>query len=68
MADTKADYRAEAERLALLPPDDQAAVVELYADLAVNPLATPACRQQAREHAQALKRHLARLKKSQEKL
>jgi len=58
------EYREEAERLAQLPEADQTAVVKMYRDLAENPLATPACRKEAAQHAEALSRHLRRLKKS----
>jgi hypothetical protein len=37
-------YREEAARLALIPPEDQQAVVAMYRQLADNPLATKACR------------------------
>jgi hypothetical protein len=52
------EYREEAERLAMLPPADQAAVVAMYRDLAGNPLATPACRAEAKVKAAALGRLL----------
>ncbi len=48
------EYREEAERLALLQPDDQAAVVALYRRLAADPLATNACRAEAGRKAEAL--------------
>ena len=52
------DYHAEAERLAPLPREDQAAVVAMYRNLAGNPLATPACRVHARAKAAALEKLL----------
>jgi hypothetical protein len=52
------DYRAEAERLAQLPKADQEAVVAMYQHLAGNPVATPACRLEAKAKALALKRLL----------
>jgi hypothetical protein len=55
------EYAAEAERLALLPVADQKAVVKMYSDLASSPLATAACRADAKQHAAALAKHLARL-------
>jgi hypothetical protein len=48
------EYREEAERLAQLPRDDQAAVVGLYRSMAANPLATKACRAEAARKAEAL--------------
>jgi hypothetical protein len=55
------EYREEAERLALIPPDDQQAVIAMYRQLADNPLATKACRQEAKAHAAALAKHLRRI-------
>ena len=51
-------HRAEAERLKLLPRADQVAVVDMYRQLADNPLATPACRADAKAKAAALERLL----------
>ncbi len=48
------EYREEAERLALLPPADQEAVIDMYRHLAANPLATPSCRVDAKAKADAL--------------
>jgi hypothetical protein len=47
-------YREEAERLAQLPRDDQAAVVAMYRRLSADPLATKACRAEAERKAEAL--------------
>jgi hypothetical protein len=59
-------YREEAERLAMLSPEDQTAVVAMYRQLAGNPLATPACRAEAKAKAAALGRllGLARARKA----
>jgi hypothetical protein len=51
-------FQEEAERLARLPPADQAAVIAMYSDLACNPLATPACRVQSIAKAEALEKLL----------
>jgi hypothetical protein len=48
------ELQADATRLALLPRADQEAVVAMYRNLAVNSLATPACRVQAKAKAAAL--------------
>jgi hypothetical protein len=48
------EYRAEAERLAMLPREDQAAVVAMYRRLSADPLATKACRAEAERKAEAL--------------
>jgi len=56
--DKKEEYREEAERLAQLPEQDQAAVVAMYRHLAANPLATKSCRADAERKAAALERLL----------
>jgi hypothetical protein len=65
MKPKETDRRAEAERLARLPRQDQAAAVAMYRRLARNPLATKACRADAKEHAAALAKLLG-LKKSEQ--
>jgi hypothetical protein len=59
------EYRDEAARLALIPPEDQQAVVAMYRQLADNPLATKACRVEAKAHAAALGRHLRRISREE---
>jgi len=51
-------FQQEARRLAELPRADQEAVVAMYRGLAGNPLATPACRADAKAKALALERLL----------
>lgn len=60
------ESKAQAERLAMLPREDQQAVIAMYRALAKNPLATPACRASAKSHAAAVHRHLTRLNRRKE--
>jgi hypothetical protein len=55
---SKQDYQDEAERLARLPPAEQAAVIGLYRHLADSPEATRACRIQSKAKADALEKLL----------
>jgi hypothetical protein len=55
------EYRAEAERLALLPPADRREVIALHRSVADNPLLPKADRRAAADRADALERHLRRL-------
>ena len=55
------EYRAEAERLALLSPADQREVIALHRSVAGNPELPKADRRAAAERADALERHLRRL-------
>jgi hypothetical protein len=55
------EYRAEAERLALLPPADRREVIALHRSVAANPKLPKADRQAAADRADALERHLRRL-------
>src|SRR4051812_40030949 len=62
MGDSMSDdeYRAEAERLAALSSADRAEVIALHRAVANNPRAPKRERDQARERADALERHLRR--------
>ena len=55
------EYREEAERLALLPRDEQKAIIAMHRDIASNPKVPKAEREAGRERADALERHLNRL-------
>jgi hypothetical protein len=59
--DKEQEYREEAERLTLLPPEDQKEIVALHRSAATNPRAPKRDRTLARERADALERHLRRL-------
>jgi hypothetical protein len=61
------EYRAEAERLALLPAADQREVIALHRSVAANPKLGPADRQAAADRAEALERHLRRLNRRKPK-
>ena len=53
-ADTQREFRAEAERLKLLPHDQQRAIVELIGSPARDPKVSKANRDEARRRARAL--------------
>jgi hypothetical protein len=55
------EFRAEAERLALLPPADQREVIALHRSVAANPKLPKADRRAAADRADALERRLRRL-------
>jgi hypothetical protein len=55
------EYRAEAERLALLPRADQSEVIALHRSVAENAKLPKADRQAAADRADALERYLRRL-------
>jgi hypothetical protein len=55
------DYRAEAERLALLPVADQREIIALHRSVADNAKVPKRDRETARQRADALERHLRRL-------
>ena len=57
------EHRAEAERLALLPVEDQQEILALHRSVADNPKVPKKDRQAARERAAALTRELARLRR-----
>jgi len=55
------EYRAEAERLALLPVADQKEIIALHRSVADNPKLVQRDRQAAADRADAMERHLRRL-------
>jgi hypothetical protein len=61
--DKEQEYRAEAERLALLPQEEQAAVIAWHRDIAGNPKVPKRDREAARERAEALDRLLKRARR-----
>jgi hypothetical protein len=61
MNEREQEYRAEAERLASLPRDVQRKAVALIRAPADDPKVGKRDRQEARERAEALERHLRRL-------
>lgn len=61
------DFREEAERLAALPREDQEEILALHRELAANPKVPQADRQAAQERADALERHLRRLRRKRKK-
>jgi len=52
------EYRAEAERLALLPKADQREIIALHRSVAANPKVRKADREAARQRAAALEKYL----------
>lgn len=56
------DYRDEAERMAQLPPADQREIIALHRSVADNPKVAKRDRALAKERADAIERHLRRLK------
>jgi len=62
------EYREEAERLAKLPADVQRQAVALIRGPADDPKVGKRDREEARERADALKRHLRRLNRRKKKL
>jgi hypothetical protein len=63
----KPEYVAEAERLALLPVDDQREILALHRSVADNPKVAKPDRKAAAERADALARHLGRLNRRKKK-
>jgi hypothetical protein len=61
------EYREEAERLALLPIEDQKQIIALHRSTADNPKAPKRDRQKAGERAEALERHLRRLNRQKKR-
>jgi hypothetical protein len=61
------EYRAEAERLAELPRDVQRQAIALIRAPAENPKVGRRDREDARERAEALERHLRRLNRKKKK-
>jgi hypothetical protein len=57
------EYREEAERLAQLPVADQREIIAMYRDIASNPKLPKRDRQAGLERAEALERHLRRLRR-----
>jgi hypothetical protein len=55
------EYREEAERLALLPQEDQQKIIAMHRETAKNPKAPRSVREEACSRAEALERHLRRL-------
>jgi hypothetical protein len=62
------DYRAEAERLALLPVADQKRIIAMHRADAANPKVSQRDREYARERADALERQLRRLRRRRKNL
>jgi hypothetical protein len=58
------EHREEAERLALLPPEEQAAVIAWHKAIADDPKVKKSDRDAARERAFALERLLKKAKKT----
>jgi hypothetical protein len=56
-------YREEAERLALLPVEEQRQVIELHRRVASNPAVPQADRDEGMRHAEALERLLGLARK-----
>ncbi len=63
----ESEYKAEAERLALLPVADQREIIALHRSVADNPKLATADRRVAAERADALERHLRRLNRGKKK-
>jgi hypothetical protein len=61
------EYRAEAERLALLPKEDQREIIALHRSVADNPKVPKREREAARQRADALERLLKLGKKKRKK-
>ena len=55
------EYREEAERLAELPRDDQRQLIAQHREIAADKSVPKLARKEAKERADALERHLARL-------
>lgn len=62
------EYRAEAERLALLPVEDQREIVALHRSVASNPKVPKREREAGQERADALERLLGLRKKGRRKV
>jgi hypothetical protein len=60
------EHREEAERLALLPVDDQKRILAMHRADAANPKVPKRDREFARERADALEKHLRRLRRQNE--
>ncbi len=65
--DKEREYAAEAERLALLPLYDQREIIALHRSVADNPKLAMRHRDEARERADSLERHLRRLNRRKKK-
>jgi len=61
------EYRAEAERLALLPRDDQRQLIAQHRAIAADKSVPKPDRKEAKERAEALERHLRRLSRKKRK-
>jgi hypothetical protein len=61
------EYREEAERLALLPVEDQREIIALHRSTASNPRAPKREREIAQQRADALERHLLQLNRANNK-
>lgn len=66
-AEQEREYREEAERLARLPVADQREIIALHRSVASNPKVPKRDRQAGLERADALERHLRRLRRQREK-
>jgi hypothetical protein len=65
--DQEQEYREEAERLAHLPEADQHEIIAMHRDIASNPKLPKDARQAGLERADALERHLRRLRRQGKK-
>lgn len=57
-------WREEAERLALLPKEEQRQIIALHRHIASNPSLSKREREEGQAHADALERHLRRLNRT----
>jgi len=64
---SEAEHREEAERLALLPREDQREIIALHRSIASNPKVPKREREAGRERAAALERLLGLAKKGRKK-
>ncbi len=62
------EYRAEAERLALLPREEQRAIIAIYRECAQNPKTPKHEREWGQARVEAVERHLRRLNRGKKKL
>jgi hypothetical protein len=61
--DREQEYREVAERLALLPVEDQRAIIAMHREIAADPKVPKAERRAGQERADAVERHLRRLRR-----
>jgi len=65
--DKEQEYREEAERLALIPPDDARQLVAQHRAIAADKSVPKSDRTEAKERADALEKHLRRLARKKKK-